>query len=61
MLVDEDLLCHRVDTPTTRALNQELARLEFLSEKTEAVFQMFASDDVFQTIMATLETSSIEE
>ena len=55
MLVNEDRLCHRVDTPTTRALNQELVRLEFLSEKTEAVFKMFASDDVFQTIVATLE------
>ena len=33
VLVNEDRLCHRVDTPTTRELNQELARLEFLSER----------------------------
>ena len=40
MLDNEDPLYHRVDTLTTRALNQELVRLEFLSVKTEAVFKI---------------------
>ena len=50
MLVNEERLCHRVDNPSTRELNRELVRLDFLSEETEAVFKMFASDDVFQTL-----------
>ena len=55
VLVNEDRLCHRADTPTTKARHQELSRISLLSDKTKEVFKMFNSDDVFDMILATLQ------
>ena len=62
VLVNEDRLCHRADTPTTKAGHQELSRISLLSDKTKEVFKMFNSDDVFDMTLATLQPAiSVEE
>jgi hypothetical protein len=49
VLVNEDRLCHIVNTPITHARFHENARIENLAKGTKLQFSHLLSEDIFKT------------
>ncbi len=55
ILVNEDRLCHKVKTATTRARSQEISRILNLAQRTKPQFSFLHCDQQFKKSMFTLQ------
>jgi hypothetical protein len=55
VLVNEDRICHIVNTPTTKARKREVERITELAKQTKTIFANLNKETVFTKIMTKLE------
>ena len=54
VLLNEDRICHKVNTNTTKARSKEIQRIENLSAKTIATWEYINSDDILSEYLSTI-------
>ena len=62
VLINEDRVCHRVDTPTTRARAKEMSKISQLADKTKQKYNELNNQESFEKLMTQLMNhNSVEE
>ena len=61
ILINQDRVCHRVDTPTTRARAKEMIKINKLAENTKQQYETLCHSDAFDKIMRRLRNCNLQE